>query len=155
MSEDGARADRLRQLLAMEIRRVTEDLERRRGLLVALWGRQRIRAPFVETTFSRWRSLGFQDLLALEAGELDGLERFYRELDELRLYLSFTEDMPRSLDLVLGSSLARLRRFADEALAALGVDPLAEVLPLEWAEDRPPPPGEEVELSLSGLWSEE
>ena len=148
------KADRLRLLLSMEIRRVTEDLERRKALLVQVWGRQRIRVPFVETTFSRWTTLGFQDLTLLTTPEITALDAFYRELDETRLYLSFTEDMPRNLDLALTSSIARMKRFADDALAALGRDPLAGVVPLEWAEEKPPPPGEEVEMDLSFSWEE-
>jgi len=149
------KADRLRLLLAMEIRRVTEDLERRRSLLVQVWGRQRVRAPFVETTFNRWTTLGFQELTLLTSPEITALDAFYRELDETRLYLSFTEDMPRNLDLALISSIARLKRMAADALGALGRDPLEGVVPLEWAEEQPPPPGEEVEMSLSLTWDEE
>jgi hypothetical protein len=149
------RVDKLRRLLAMEIRRVTEDLERRQPLLVQVWGRQRVRAPFLDTTFSRWTSLGFQELTDLSGEELEALDAFYRELDEVRLYLAHTEDMPRSLDLALTSSTARLRRLAGITLERLGAPPLDEVLPLEWAIQRPPPPGEEVEMTLALAWGAE
>ena len=149
------KADRLRLLLSMEIRRVTEDLERRRQLLVQVWGRQRVRVPFVETTFNRWTTLGFDDLTLLTTPEITSLDAFYRELDEVRLYLSYTEDMPRNLDLALMSSIARMKKLAEAALGAMGRDPLEGVIPLEWIEEKAPQAGEEVEMSLSLDWNEE
>lgn len=123
MSE--TRADRIRTLIALEIARVTEDLELRKAFLMGVWTRHRTRVPFVETTFNRWQTLGFPDMTELESREVLAATAFFRELDDLRLYLAFTDDMPRTLEQNLSRSLARLRREAQSALLALGAEPLA------------------------------
>ena len=133
---------RLRALLSVEIRRVVEDLLRRRDLLLHVWSKHRVRAPFLETTFSRYRSLPMTDLLALDTGEMRAVEAFYREIDDLRFYLSYTEDMPQSLATILDSSLARLVPLATRALASLGQDGVED--------DAPPPPWERVESVFGG-----
>jgi hypothetical protein len=117
--EDGIRAERLRITLGLEIHRVTDDLLRRRTLLVELWGRHRSRSPFLDTTFQRYRSLAMAELLLLERVELEAVEAFYRELDELRFYLSHTEDMPKALADTIDGALVRLRNVAQVALGVL------------------------------------
>lgn len=124
---------KIRSLLGLEIRRVTEDLVRRRDILVELWGRHRVRAPFLDTAFSRYRTLGMADLLLLEPEEVERVEAFYRELDDLRFYLAYTEDMPRAMAMVFDSALARLVPSATRAIVALG---------MESGEERDPPPWE-------------
>lgn len=118
--EDAIRAERSRILLGLEIHRVTDDLLRRRTLLVELWGRHRVRTPFLDTTFQRYRTLTMGELLLLQRHELEAVEAFYRELDDLRFYLSHTEDMPRALAGALDGALVRLRNVARLALTALG-----------------------------------
>lgn len=124
------RSQRLRRLIALEIDRLLDDLERRRDFLIDVWGHHRARAPFLETTFSRWTTLGFQDLALLDVIELDLVTAFYRELDDLRLYLAHTADMPRALTLRYDASLARLGRIGDEALGALGGAPSPPIIDL-------------------------
>lgn len=116
---------RLVKALATEMRRVVDDLVRRRDLLVQIWGHRRVRAPFLDTVFSRYRTLGMDDLLLLEETQLARVERFYSELDDLRFYLAYTQDMPRALTQTLDSSIARLARAATSALDSLGV-PLSD-----------------------------
>lgn len=129
-------ARRLRGLLALEVRRVVEDLLRRQDLLVELWGRHRVRTPFLDTTYARYRTLTMTELLRLDADEVEALEGFYRELDDLRFYLAYTEDMPRTVAVVLDCSLARLIPAATAVLRAMGQDGI---------EDDAPPPVWEVE----------
>jgi hypothetical protein len=118
--EDAIRAERLRIVLGLEIHRITDDLLRRRTLLVELWGKHRVRTPFLDTTFRRYRSLEMGDLLLLERGEFEAIEAYYRELDELRFYLSHTDDMPRALADTLDGALVRIRNVARVALGVLG-----------------------------------
>jgi hypothetical protein len=117
--DEVSRRERSRILLGLEVHRITDDLLRRRSLLVELWGRHRVRTPFLDTTFQRYRSMSMGELMVLERSEIEAVEAFYRELDELRFYLSHTEDMPRALAQVLDGSLARIRTVAAVALAAL------------------------------------
>ena len=123
MSE--TRAERIRTLLALEIARVTEDLELRKAFLMGVWTRHRTRAPFVDTTFDRWKTLGLTDLTILESREVILVAEYFRELDDLRLYLGYTEDMPRTLEQNVTRALIQLRVKAARALEALGAEPLA------------------------------
>ncbi len=125
-----AHTERLRRLIALEIDRLLDDLERRREFLIEVWGNHRARGPFLDSTFSRWTTLGFPDLVRLETQELDLVSAFYRELDDLRLYLGHTEDMPRGLTVRFDASLARLQRLGDEALGALGGAPSPPIIDL-------------------------
>lgn len=118
--EQAVRVERLRVLLGLEIHRISDDLLRRRSLLVDLWGRHRVRSPFLDTTFQRYRDLPIVELLQLERPEIEAVEAFYRELDELRFYLSHTEDMPRALSVVLDGALVRITDTARVALSAIG-----------------------------------
>ncbi len=128
--DEPVRRSRLRRLIALEIDRVLDDLERRRDFLIEVWGHHRARAPFLDSTFSRFRTLGMQDLVLLDVVELDLVSAFYRELGDLRLYLGHTEDMPRALTVRYDASLVRLQRLGDEALGALGGAPSPPVIDL-------------------------
>ena len=57
---------RLERLLALEVRRVVEDLRGRRDLLLHVWGKHRARKPLIETIFTRWTTVGMPDLAQLE-----------------------------------------------------------------------------------------
>lgn len=120
--DEANRAERLRILLGLEIHRTTDDLLRRRTLLVELWGRHRVRSPFLDTTFQRYRTLALGELLQLGRHEIESVEAYYRELDDLRFYLSHTEDMPRALAETLDGALVRLRNVAAVALNVLDAE---------------------------------
>lgn len=138
--------DRLIGLLALEIRRLVEDIDRRTELLVEIWARYRSRKPFLDTTFARWTTLGFPELGQLDEEQVEALEIFYRELDELRLYVAYTEDMPKAMEDALRGSVARLKSKGSAALIVLGKEPIEEVQPLGWEIRKP---GEAVEWELS------
>ncbi|MFH1468727.1 MAG: hypothetical protein ABIO70_30330 [Pseudomonadota bacterium] len=119
---EARRTERLRVLLGLEIHRVTDDLLRRRPLLVEVWGRHRARTPFLDTCSQRYQGLPMTALLELEREEIEAIEAFYVELDELRFYLAHTEDMPRALAVVLDGSLVRLTSVARAALSVLAAN---------------------------------
>ncbi len=118
--EPGTDVERLATVLALEIVRVVEDLEGRLDFLVEVWGRYRTRDVFIDTIFDRWRTLSARDLLLLESDTLVKVETFYRTLDQLRLYLAYTEDMPVTLRDRLDRATGRLRTLGDQAIDALG-----------------------------------
>lgn len=128
------RTRRLEKLLILEIRRVTEELGLRRDLLIRVWGEQRARAPFLDTVFTRWRTLPFTELLRLEQRQVEASSAFYRELDRLRLYLETTQDMPRALALVFDGHLARLEQLSYAAIGALEGGPVEIELGLDFEE---------------------
>ena len=104
----------------MEISRIVEDLEARRTLLLEVWSRHRDRGPFVDTLHSRWRTLTMPDLATLDTEMLVHVESFYRELDDMSLYLRFTQDMPTTLADGLDEGIRRLAAYGALAIEALG-----------------------------------
>jgi hypothetical protein len=129
--------DRLRRLLAMEVDRIVSDLELRQELLLEIWSRHRDRGPFVDTIFSRWKTLSMTDLALLDRDAAVACEAFYRELDELRLYFQFTQDMPSTLSDRYAEALRRVAAYGAAALDVLGGAPERPVV--RWAEPEPRP----------------
>ena len=111
---------RLRRLLALEMIRIVEDVELRADFMVGVWGRHRAREPLLDAIYSRWRTVGWTELVQLETEEFVQVQGFYRELARLRLYFQFTEDMPTTFEDKLARSLARLSKFGHRAIDALG-----------------------------------
>jgi hypothetical protein len=122
------RATRLVWLLALEVTRIVDGLDARRPQLVTLWSRTRSRVPFQELLFTRWRTVGVEALLELDADALAALEAFHAAVDDLRLYATFTEDMPTTMADRLDVAVRELAALGDAALAALGDPPVREAL---------------------------
>lgn len=118
-----ARVRRLKLLLALEITRIVRDLEERTEFLATVWSRHRTRQAFADTVYSRWRTLTMTDLVGLDEATLTAVETFYDELESLRVYLAYTEDMPTTLEEVYATRLRRLRLRSLPALDALGGAP--------------------------------
>ena len=129
------RSDRLRSLLAMEIARIVDDLELRRDFLVRMWSKHRDRKPFLDTIFNRWKTVGFPDLTELDPSEVAAVDGFFRKVDEFRLYVSYTQDMPTTLTERYDFMVPRLRAWGEQAIDALGGAPeRPEVLDAEMRE---------------------
>lgn len=131
------RSSRVKLLIALEIGRIVGQLRERMDFLLTIWSRHRAREPFLETLFSRWRTVGLADLALLEPSSLAALEAFHAEVDDLRLFLTWTEDMPVTLRDTLEARLVTLELYGDRALEALGVEP-------------PAPPVDELPLDVPG-----
>ena len=114
------RVVQFRRLLAYEIDRILSDLAGRRVLLLEVWGRHRERGPFLDTLQSRWMTLGFPELALIDARVLGLVERFYRELSDFRLYVSYTQDMPSTLADRYDVVVERLERVGRPAIDVLG-----------------------------------
>lgn len=128
---DGAatppRSQRVRLLLALEVARIPRDLEVRLEFLVQVWSRHRRREVFLDTVFSRWRTVAFGDLVELDEATIALVQRFYDELEAFRTYVSYTEDMPQTLREQVTVLTRRLRRASEPALEALGGLPKGHV----------------------------
>ena len=77
----------------------------------------------MDTLFSRYKTLGFPELAVLPVDAAAKIDEFYRELDEFRLYLQFTEDMPTSMSDAYRWQLTRLQAYAEQAVESLGGTP--------------------------------
>ena len=150
---DRERSERLHQMLASEICRIIEDLELREAFLIDMWSRHRDRGPFVDTLFSRWTTLPFTHLALLEPDTLLKCEEFYRELEEFKLYLSFTEAMPATMAESYRFQLKRLAAYAEQAVEALGGPPERPVIefPDDDEDESPPQSPDEEEHPLLQL----
>ncbi len=95
---DASRKRKLAFLLCQEVRRVMEELELRRELLLGVWSKMRLRQPLLNVLRTRYEELKPDDLLLMPIECLEHLDRFYRKLDEFRLYIQVTEDMPTTLE---------------------------------------------------------
>lgn len=113
------RRRRLAYLLSLEVRRVVEDLALRQALLLKVWSKMRIRAPILNLLRSRFDRIRPDDLLLLPMECLDLLDQFFRQLDEFRLYVQVTEDMPTSLELVYEQQLQLLTKISRPLLGRL------------------------------------
>lgn len=120
--------ERLRRLVAMEIDRIIGDLELRRDFLIEIWSRHRDRGPFIDTVFSRWRTLAMADLALLDSEAAVACEAFYHELDELRFYFQFTQDMPTTMLDRYDGALGRVAAYGALAMELLGGAPARPVV---------------------------
>lgn len=107
-TREEARLSRLALMLSLEVRRLLEDITLRRGLLLDVWSKMRARAPLVKLLRTRWEEVPTADLLLLPEPALLALDRFYRGVDEFRLYVETTQDMPRALQAVYANYAAQL-----------------------------------------------
>lgn len=128
------RADRLRRLSALEIARIVDDLQKRRDFLLRMWSKHRDRRPFLDTIHNRWKTVGFPDLALLDPDEVAVVDGFFAKVDEFKLYMSYTQDMPTTLTDRYDFVVRRLETWAEAALDALGVEPERPVVVEE--EDR-------------------
>ena len=117
------RAERLRRLVALEVARIVDGLESRRDFLLQMWGRHRDRQPFLDTIHNRWKTIGFPDLALLEPEEVAAIDGFFAKLDEFKLYVSYTQDMPTSMAERYDFAVERLRAWAETALGQIGGAP--------------------------------
>jgi len=122
------RVARLRALMALEIARIVDDLALRRDFLMRTWGRFRDRTPFLETVYNRYRSVGFPDLVDLETDEVLVIEAFFRKIDEFRLYVSYTQDMPTTMGDRYDLAVEQLRVLGEHAVEVLGGAPESPVI---------------------------
>lgn len=133
----GRRRRRLAYMLTLEIKRVVEDLALRKALLLKVWSKMRIRQPLMSLLRSRFDLIKPDDLLLLPMECMDLLDQFYRQLDEFRLYMRVTEDMPTSLETVYEQQLQQLTRISRPLLGRLnaihGYQGLGVELPMDSA----------------------
>jgi len=114
---------KLETVIAIEVLRIIEDIGHRREFLVEVWSRHRTRAPLLDTVFTRWNTLGFLELRELDTETAVFLDAFHREVERLRLYLGFTEDMPATLDHRIHVMHERLTELGDKVIETVGGRP--------------------------------
>lgn len=117
----------LAEALADEIERVVTAIRQDRVYFMMYWNGMRERSPMVDAVQTRWHEHSAETLLALAPHELRAVTRFHERLQEFRVYVSHTDDMPATLEHRLSQAADRFTTLGTETLTALGRTP-------PWAE---------------------
>jgi hypothetical protein len=115
-----AAAARVRHVLAMDAANVMRRLHARQDEMVRLFSRLRDRAPLMNAVHSWFPTITFAELTLLEPSEQHAVNAFYEELDELRWYLQYTEEMPTHVREKLARHVRRLDACHRALTAAIG-----------------------------------
>lgn len=161
--DDAARPGYLKQRLANEVSRVIADLDVRRQVLHDLYSQHRDRGPFIDSVLDTWQELSAEDLLLLDAEAVVLLEAFFANINEFRLYVTYTEDMPTTLISRYDRTVARLKVIGEAIYAILEVEPERptledltvdpEVLKFftpQWPDTPKPAPEPQGEIVITG-----
>lgn len=120
---------RVRHLIATDATNVMTRLRKRGEEMVSLFSRNRDRTPMLETVRSWFFTVSFTELSLLEPAEQRAVNEFYEELDSLRWYMHYTEDMPGQVGLKLTQLVRSLEENHRRLTAAIG-HPDAEGAPV-------------------------
>lgn len=104
-------ADRIRHLIVLDAQGVVRRLSAQLGAMIELFSRHRDRDPLLAPLRSWIPSATFAQLAELEPDEQRALGQFLEELEALRWYCRYTDDMPNTAQ-------ARLARFAGQLESA-------------------------------------
>jgi hypothetical protein len=96
--DDQEKTLRLAGLIYNELDRIITDLELRKDLLFKLWTKERDRVPLIKTLHSRYYDIGLDYLVLFPNKLARQIDEFYRELEDFIFYVSYTEDMPQTLN---------------------------------------------------------
>lgn len=113
--------DRVKSLLALDAKSVMDRLAARRGTMIDLFSRHRNRDALLAPLRTLWPA-GFEALALLEPAEQAAAAAFYEELDALRWYFRYTDDMPSTAQQVFERHLRRLASAGAGLSALLGKD---------------------------------
>ncbi|MFL5322220.1 MAG: hypothetical protein ACJ790_21360 [Myxococcaceae bacterium] len=119
-TKDLGPAQRVRHLLAIDANNVLTRLRARTDEMVSLFSRLRDRTPMMETTRTWFFTITFTELALLEPNEQKAVNAFYEELDELRWYLHYTEDMPGQVQQKISGLVRSLEENHRRLTAAIG-----------------------------------
>lgn len=114
------RGQRIARIMAIEVGRIMRHIVERKVFLLQTWSRHRAREPFLDTLFSRYRTLNAGDLAELSEDMIEALEAFYEAHGEFVSYVRFTEDMPVTLEERFDELVEALLEVGEVALEVLG-----------------------------------
>jgi hypothetical protein len=109
----------LANLLYLEIDRILLDMETRKDLLFKLWSKERVREPLLRVLRSHYYELDFELLLLLPHDLNKHIDSFYRVLDDFIFYVSYTEDMPQTMNFKFDAFVKNLKDCAVKIMPKL------------------------------------
>ncbi|MEI6092500.1 MAG: hypothetical protein WCQ47_02315 [bacterium] len=107
--DDEEKFVRLICLLKLEIERIMFDVDFRKDVLFKLWSKERTREPLLKTLHSRFFDLDFHSLILLPKSLFKKIDSFYKTLDDLTFYVTYTEDMPHTMKSTFDMFLKELK----------------------------------------------
>lgn len=111
---------RVRHLLVLDASTLVGRLTSRADEMIRLFSRLRDRAPLLAATHTLWPTIGFDSLACLFAEEQRAALAFFELAQELRWYLSYTEDMPTQLRANVEGFVERLQHALALLIGVLG-----------------------------------
>ena len=117
--DDEEKFARLVSLLKLEIDRILFDIDFRKDVLFKLWSKERVREPLLRVLHSRFFDLDFDSLMLLPRSLCKNADEFYKLLDELIFYVSYTEDMPHTMKTKFELYVKELKQRAEAVMKEL------------------------------------
>ena len=117
--DDEEKLARLVSLLKLEIDRILFDIDFRKDVLFKLWSKERVREPLLRVLHSRFFDLDFDSLMLLPKSLCKNADEFYKLLDELIFYVSYTEDMPHTMKTKFELYVKELKQRAEAVMKEL------------------------------------
>ncbi|MFZ5443416.1 MAG: hypothetical protein ACOZQL_25640 [Myxococcota bacterium] len=111
---------KVRHLVSLDASRVVRRLEQKQDEAVALFSRLRTREALVALCRSAFTTITFPELARLSPKEQRAAQGFHDVLDELRWYVSYTEDMPSTVKTTVSQYVRRLDELRHALNATLG-----------------------------------
>jgi len=89
--------EKITAIIYREIKRMLFDIEDRKDLLFKLWTKERLRAPLLRVLRNRYDEIKFEYMVLFSKDLAVLIDEFYNFLDKFVFYVSYTEDMPQTL----------------------------------------------------------
>lgn len=97
MKKKEEKLDKIASIIYRELRRIVFEIEDRRDILFKLWSKERVRAPLLRVLRNRYDEIKVESLMLFPSSLLAEIDSFYMLLDKFIFYVSYTEDMPHTL----------------------------------------------------------
>jgi len=109
-------------LLKLDAKNLFERIYSRRKEYITIFSVHRTRKPFSEVFRSRYDSTTIESLSGCGVETIHALNQFYTEVDELKWYLDYTEDMPNTVEEKVESSVIKLKKLYETLMLFLDVE---------------------------------
>lgn len=118
-ARDDERTRRVAHLIHEDASQLIDTVTFRLSMLLELWSKHRAREPLLRSLHTRYFEVPASELLLLDERTFTLAQSFYIQLDELRLYLEYTEDMVNTLEDNFRVHFKRMTEIAEELLPRL------------------------------------
>ena len=109
-------------ILRQDSQRLFERIKYRQAEYLHYFSVKRSREHFAQIFWNRYQSLQVQDLKELSEEIIGGFDTFYHQVDELKWYLSVTEDMPAKVEDIVIQSIQQIEEAYQLLQFYIGVD---------------------------------